>query len=327
MKLTNISLRLRNIARSMPNTVTTLKAAALALLLASAAQAQVVSVGHYTWAGNGSVNTHWIETPNGVIVVDVQRDLQHAREAIAAVGKLGKPVKAIFVTHGHPDHYAGLGVFRERWPGLDIYASKETADVIKNDLYGFHAVAQQMAPGSFPSTFPDVNKIIPGSKTIVIDGARIEMREMGRSEANSASVLYLPQTRDLFTGDLVTTRMHGFFYEESTAPWLGALNRLESNFPKAIRVRPGHGEPLSAKLAIKEQRDYITISRKIVRENLVRSVLLTPAVKGEIIAQLKQKFPNLGLSTGRFELDDHLSLNVESLIKEFARDGARAARR
>jgi hypothetical protein len=56
-------------------------------------------VGAWTYAGTGTVNTYWITTPGGgIVVIDVQRDLVHAAKAIAAVRGVGKPVRAILIT-------------------------------------------------------------------------------------------------------------------------------------------------------------------------------------------------------------------------------------
>lgn len=79
-------------------------------------------VGAWTYAGTGIVNTYWIQTPGGgIVVIDAQRDLFHAAEAIAAVRAVGKPVRAILITHPHPDHYTGIGLFRQAFPGVVVY--------------------------------------------------------------------------------------------------------------------------------------------------------------------------------------------------------------
>ena len=62
----------------------------------------------WTYAGTGTVNTYWVATPGGgIVVIDVQRDLVQAAEAVAAVRAVGKPVRAILITHPHPDRYTG----------------------------------------------------------------------------------------------------------------------------------------------------------------------------------------------------------------------------
>ncbi|MEL6363177.1 MAG: hydrolase, partial [Pseudomonadota bacterium] len=63
--------------------------ASLAITGADAGFAQEYETGHYTYEGHGSVNTHWIETYDSVIVIDVQRDTMHADEALQAVKALG----------------------------------------------------------------------------------------------------------------------------------------------------------------------------------------------------------------------------------------------
>src|SRR4051812_39512704 len=60
---------------------------------------------------DGSVNTWWIETTRSVVVIDGLRTIPDAQAALAELEKIGKPVKAVFITHPHPDHIGGLGVF------------------------------------------------------------------------------------------------------------------------------------------------------------------------------------------------------------------------
>ncbi|MEO9046558.1 MAG: MBL fold metallo-hydrolase [Gemmatimonadaceae bacterium] len=103
--------------------------------------------GVWTYSGTGTVNTYCIEVPGGgLVIIDVQRDLVHAAQALTAVKAAGKPVRAILVTHAHPDHYTGLGLFRQAFPGVPVYSSKTTADAIRNDTYGANAGEQADAP-------------------------------------------------------------------------------------------------------------------------------------------------------------------------------------
>src|SRR2546421_6345299 len=81
--------------------------------------------GVWTYRGPGTVNTYWIETPGGgLVVIDVQRDLVHAAKALATVKAVGRPVPAILLTHAHPDQYTGLGLFRQALPGVAVYSCR-----------------------------------------------------------------------------------------------------------------------------------------------------------------------------------------------------------
>ncbi|WP_297776328.1 hypothetical protein [uncultured Roseovarius sp.] len=52
-----------------------LLAGAASLLIAGTVAAEPpTNLGRYTYEGHGSVNTHWIETPEGLVVIDVQRE-------------------------------------------------------------------------------------------------------------------------------------------------------------------------------------------------------------------------------------------------------------
>ncbi len=142
-----------------------------ALPFASPAFADVpFETGYYTYEGHGSVNTHWIETPTSVIVIDVQRDTTHAAEALEAIRAIGKPVTAILITHGHPDHYVGVHQFQQVWPDLRVYASPETTRVIETDHYGYHDVVRQLTPDEAPEVFVVPDQVFADNSTLEIDG-------------------------------------------------------------------------------------------------------------------------------------------------------------
>ena len=66
-----------------------------------------------------STNTHWVETPEGVFVVDGQWTLPYAREALAAIRASAgdKPLLGMLVTHDHTDPLRRHGRHRGRGTG------------------------------------------------------------------------------------------------------------------------------------------------------------------------------------------------------------------
>ncbi|MCG8691215.1 MAG: MBL fold metallo-hydrolase, partial [Minwuiales bacterium] len=57
-----------------------------------------------------TTNTHWLETEQGIVVIDTQRVFPEAERAIRHIRRSDKPVLGIFITHAHTDHYGGLSL-------------------------------------------------------------------------------------------------------------------------------------------------------------------------------------------------------------------------
>ncbi|MEJ6393838.1 MBL fold metallo-hydrolase [Gymnodinialimonas sp. 2305UL16-5] len=266
----------------------------------------------YTYSGHGSVNTHWIETPSSVIVIDVQRDTFHAAEALNAVKAIGKPVSAILVTHGHPDHYTGLEQFRAQWPGVPIYASPETIRVVETDHYGYHQVVRELAPDAAPSEFVVPDRPIELNETLAIDGVTIETREMGPSEATSATVFYLPETQELYAGDTVLNQMHGFLYEERSGEVLDTLQRMRVLFPEAQVIHPGHGDPGAAMALMDAHEDYTETARRLVAE-LMSDAMSAEQIIADVTQSLQLGYPNYQIPGGQ---PDMIELSVGGVLAE-----------
>ena len=56
------------------------------------------------------VNTQIVEGPTKLVLFDGQLLNAYAAEVAAYASHLGKPVEQIIVSHGHPDHWAGMEV-------------------------------------------------------------------------------------------------------------------------------------------------------------------------------------------------------------------------
>lgn len=98
----------------------------------------------------GSVNSYSIETGDGVILIDGQRELSSARAALDHLNPHAKPIAAIFLTHPHPDHFGGIGVFVEAAPDAPFYASQATRDSMAADSLGLIAASHEVVGDDSP---------------------------------------------------------------------------------------------------------------------------------------------------------------------------------
>jgi glyoxylase-like metal-dependent hydrolase (beta-lactamase superfamily II) len=268
------------------------------------------SIHTYTSPGPGSVNTHWIESPAGVVVIDAQRLLSQARQAIAEIARSGKAVEALILTHAHPDHIGGAQAFAEKWPSARILASQATIDSIRADQFGLLALARHWLGEDFAIPAP-VEALAEGSHELA--GLALEARDLGPGEAPSMTVLYFAEARALFAADVVCNGMTPFLAERRTSMWLAQLDRIAAAFPQARTVYPGHGASGEASALIGRTREYLTRLRGLVASKIAKSRELTPEIRNELLREIEGLYPDYPPVAA---IPDMLGMNVEGVWGE-----------
>src|SRR6202166_4141686 len=73
-------------------------------------------------------NSVIIEGPHEVMLVDAQLTKTSAERVLQDIKETKKPLSIIYITHEHADHFLGLEVFREAFPGVRIIANSTVVD-------------------------------------------------------------------------------------------------------------------------------------------------------------------------------------------------------
>ncbi|MBX9882200.1 MAG: MBL fold metallo-hydrolase [Sphingomonas sp.] len=297
------------------------RAAALGLALVfttPAIAAAAPAEGRYTSSGEGPVNSWWVETPHGqLILFDAQRDTSNANQLIAALQATGKPVAAIFVTHPHPDHVTGLGLVAAAFPQAAVYASAPTAAEIGGDTQGLLKLAADASPGALPP--PHFTRVLRDNEAVAVDGIEVRALVLGDGESVGVAAFWLPKMKLLVSGDVATTGYVPWLAEARTREWLAQLDDLKSRVPSGARTLPGHGEPAGYAKLSGWMRGYLQAVRREVgaaqRPKSPEGVKVTEAERGAIAASLTKQFRTKGGVAG-LPIERLWKLNIDAVARE-----------
>ena len=257
-----------------------------------------------------------IEGKNGLIVYDTGVCLEHGKLIAEEIRKISaKPIKAIFYSHHHIDHYNGTAALvspadvkagkvkiyawenfeKEKTGEFDVIANRQimgsiyySGAALPPDDRHFHGCCGLKAAGS-AGYVPPTNTFSKDSD-LKISGVRVHVFYTG-GEAISEFALYLPDF------DMVVAADEFFYALANLHSIRGSRPRVPENYVKALdRVRAlnpewllgSHIMPIHGKEEI--QRD-VTVSRDAIQYLWDQSVRYIN--KGYTPRELQQKFPHL----------------------------------
>jgi cyclase len=185
--------------------------------LIGAQQVQPLNVtkinGNVYWAqGGAGSNNGIIVGTTGVIVVDTKTTPDSEKEVIAEIAKITpKAVNTAIITHSDGDHVNGLAALPA---GLTIIAQENCKKEMEASVGSRNPAPQNRLP---TKTYNKTDKF-------TIDGVRIRLYHWGPAHTSGDTVIYLPDQKLVFGGDLLTTdrpdiRVH-LEKNGSTAGWI-----------------------------------------------------------------------------------------------------------
>jgi glyoxylase-like metal-dependent hydrolase (beta-lactamase superfamily II) len=202
-------------------------------------------------------------TDDGVVVIDALGAPVLAEELIAEIRRRTPlPIRHVIVTHYHADHIYGLQVLEAA--GATIHAFRDARDYLSSET------AQRRLEASRQDLFPWIDETtrlvaadrwLDADETLLRVGSfEFRIRHAGPAHAPEDLVVYLPQRKVLFAGDLVFQGRIPFVGGADSRRWIESLGRLIDVQPR-IMV-PGHG-PLSVDPAadLAMTRDYLAYLR------------------------------------------------------------------
>jgi glyoxylase-like metal-dependent hydrolase (beta-lactamase superfamily II) len=205
------------------------------------------------------VNSVIIEGTDEVMLVDAQLTKTNAERVLQEIKETKKPLSIIYITHEHADHFLGLEVFKEAYPGVRIIANStvvDRADKVYQQkidkwqkILGSGATSRVVAIEKFDGDF------------IAFDGSQIEVLKHLQGDTDENTMLWIPGQRTLITGDVVVNNMHLYTAEtdsKARGKWFISLQEIRELRPSI--VIPGHSKveaPLDANTAVDFTEKYL----------------------------------------------------------------------
>lgn len=199
------------------------------------------------------------------VLVDTCLVLSDAARLVEMIRSSGKTLRAVYITHAHPDHYFGNGVIQEAFPSARIFARQGVIDFMQE--YRAKLVHwREMFGDEMPRELPMPEPLV-GDRTL-LEGKEIRFVDLPVSETVHATAFYVPSEKAVIVGDLVFSAIHHYMADTNHPDsWIEALNVVRRLGP-IERIFPGHGPAGGAELLDASEawlRDYREVAKPGVR--------------------------------------------------------------
>ena len=223
------------------------------------------------------------------ILIDAQFTLADAEKVAQAIKSSGKKLTAIYVSHGDPDFYFGLEVFKKYFPEVTAYAAPATVAHIKATAQKKLEVWGERLGKNITSNvvLPQVLK----GNSLELEGRQLEI--IGLEEFPAKTVVWIPAIKAVVGGiNVFGTGFHLWMADAQTeaarTQWISVLDNIASLQPDI--VVPAHaqsGTPFDLS-TVSHTRSYLQYYEGALKANKTSEAL---------IADLKAKYPALTFDT------------------------------
>ena len=206
----------------------------------------------YAFTAEGDPNTGIVVGDDAVLVVDAQATPKMAHQVIEHIRTVtDKPIKYVVLSHYHAVRVLGASGFEPQ----HIICSEATREmIVERGAQDYKSELQR-----FPRLF-DAAETIPGLTWPTITFAdrmslwlgklQVDIIHAGRGHTKGDTIVWLPEERTLFSGDLVEYGATPYAGDAHYKDWPETLQKLRDL--KALALVPGRGDALMGEGAVEE---------------------------------------------------------------------------
>lgn len=219
------------------------------------------------------------------VLIDAQFTLADAEKVAEQIKNSGKKLTTIYVSHGDPDFYFGLEVFKKYFPEITVFASPATVEHIKATAQRKLEVWGERLGKAITSNvvLPQVLK----GNSIELEGQKLEI--VGLEEFPTKTFIWIPSIKTIVGGiNVFGTTFHLWMADAQTAEarkqWISVLDKIESLHPAIVVPAHANSQSLFDISAVNHTKSYIRFYEDALKASKTSETL---------IAALKAKYPTL----------------------------------
>jgi glyoxylase-like metal-dependent hydrolase (beta-lactamase superfamily II) len=194
------------------------------------------------------------------VLVDAFMTVKQANALADWVAAKNKNLTTIYITHGHGDHWFGVGTLLERFPNAKAVATPDTVKVMGQNASP--QVLERAWKVGFPGQIPD--KLVIAEElqghVINLEGRELIAVELGHTDTDRTTCLHIPSIGLVVAGDAAYNDVHLYLAESNAQKrqeWISALDKIESLNPRAVVASHKRPENDDKPRIIEETRQYI----------------------------------------------------------------------
>ena len=170
----------------------------------------------------------------------------------------GKNLTTIYLTHGHGDHWFGVGTLLERFPNARALATAKTVKLMRLHASDFLDIWKVAFPGQIPDKLVIAEEL--KGNVIDLEGHELIAVELGHTDTDHTTCLNVPSIGLVVAGDAAYNDVHLYLAEsnaQTRKEWISALDKIESLNPRAVVASHKRPEYDDNPKIIEETRQYI----------------------------------------------------------------------
>ena len=223
-------------------------------------------------------NLGFVVGTDGVLVINAGPSTRVAEALHAAIKRTTpKPIKWVVNVNAQSHYWLGNDYFKRLNIPILAHsaASRRMQEVGAGQLQAAQTLLKEKAAAS-ALALP--GETLGDKRTLQLGKTKIELLHFGPAHTAGDLVVWLPESKILFAGDIVfTQRLLGVIPDGNSGGWIKAFDQAMALKPRI--VVPGHGKPTDIKTATRDTRDYLASLRSAAQAVLAKNGSLQDAVE------------------------------------------------